>query len=134
MSRYILDTDICSYVMRRSHAKLMKRLRERPVTEQAISAITAAELLFGARLCPNPSKVMESYDRFIRHLAVLNWDAAAAVHYADIRADLQRRGLPIGANDLLIAAHARSLGATLVTNNVSEFARVRNLRVENWVN
>jgi tRNA(fMet)-specific endonuclease VapC len=71
-------------------------------------------------------------DALIRHLTVLDWSPGSAEHYAEIRADLKRRGQLIGANDLLIAAHARSLGAALVTNNVKDFRRVKGLSVENW--
>jgi tRNA(fMet)-specific endonuclease VapC len=73
-------------------------------------------------------------DTLVRHVEVLDWSRAAAEHYAEIRADLKKRGQLIGANDLLIAAHARSLGVALVTNNVKEFRRVKGLGVENWMN
>ena len=132
MIKFLLDTDTCSYAMRRSHTALLARLRAHPLAEQAVSVVTAAELLFGTKLAAAHAKATEDYQRFIRHLAVLEWGADAAEHYADIRADLRRKGTPIGANDLLIAAHARSLGVTLVTNNVREFARVKGLKVDNW--
>ena len=134
MIKFLLDTDTCSYAMRRSrsHTALLARLRAHPLAEQAVSVVTAAELLFGTKLATARAKATDDYQRFIRHLAVLEWGADAAEHYADIRADLQRKGTPIGANDLLIAAHARSLGVTLVTNNVREFARVKGLKVDNW--
>ncbi len=132
MIKFLLDTDTCSYAMRRSHTALLARLRAHPLAEQAVSVVTAAELLFGTKLATARAKATEDYQRFIRHLTVLEWGADAAEHYADIRADLRRKGTPIGANDLLIAAHARSLGVTLVTNNVREFARVKGLKVDNW--
>ncbi|GMV03071.1 MAG: type II toxin-antitoxin system VapC family toxin [Burkholderiaceae bacterium] len=130
---YLLDTDTCAYVMKRSNAALLDRLREVPIDEQAVSVISVAELQFGVRLSSRPDQAAAAFAAFVRHLVVLDWGGDAADHYADIRADLRRRGAMIGANDLLIAAHARALEATLVTNNVREFRRVRNLKLENWV-
>lgn len=129
---FILDTDICSYIMRRSSARLLERIRAVSLDDQAVSIVTVAELLFGIRLSARLVQAKDAFDAFIPHLAVLDWDYSAAEHYAEIRADLKRRGSPIGSNDLMIAAHARSLDATLVTNNVREFRRVTGLRVENW--
>lgn len=130
---YLLDTDTCSYVMRRANAALLDRLCEVPIETQAISVISVAELKYGVRLSSRPEQAAAAFEGFVRHLAILDWDGEAADHYADIRADLRRRGEMIGANDLLIAAHARALDAVLVTNNVREFRRVRNLKLENWV-
>ncbi len=129
---FILDTDICSYIMRRSSARLLERIRAVSLDDQAVSIVTVAELLFGIRLSARLVQAKDAFDAFIPHLAVLDWDYSAAEHYVEIRADLKRRGSPIGSNDLMIAAHARSLDATLVTNNVREFRRVAGLRVENW--
>ncbi len=132
MARYLLDTDICSYIMKRSHPALLERIRGVPIADQALSAVTAAELLYGVKLSSKQKQAREAFHAFVRHLEVMEWPAEAAEHYADIRADLKRRGEMIGANDLLIAAHARSLKAILVTNNVREFGRVKGLKVENW--
>ena len=132
MASYILDTDTCSYIMKRSHAQLLKKIQTIPLADQAVSVVTMAELLYGAKQSTKPKLAIESFDVFIKHLAVLDWTREAAEHYADIRADLKRRGEMIGANDLLIAAHARSVKFVLVTNNVREFRRVKGLKVENW--
>ena len=132
MASYILDTDTCSYIMKRSHPKLLEKIQAIPLTDQAISVVTMAELLYGTKLSSKPQFAMRAYTDFIKHLSVLDWTQEAAEHYADIRAALRKRGEMIGANDLLIAAHARSINATLVTNNVREFGRVDNLQVENW--
>ncbi len=132
MARYLLDTDICSYIMKRSHPALLERIRSLPIADQALSVVTAAELLYGVKLSTKQKQAREAFNAFVRHLEVMEWPAEAAEHYADIRADLKRRGEMIGANDLLIAAHARSLKAILVTNNVREFGRVKGLKVENW--
>jgi len=132
MSLYLLDTDTCSYIMKRSHPALLSKIQAVPLAHQAISIITLSELLYGVKLSSKPKQSREALDAFVLHLAVLDWSGEAAEHYADIRADLKKRGQPIGSNDLLIAAHARSLKATLVTNNVREFAKVKGLKVENW--
>lgn len=129
---FLLDTDTCSYIMKRSSVRLLERIRAVSLDDQAVSIVTVAELLFGVRLSIRLAQAKEAFDAFIPHVAVLDWDYPAAEHYAEIRAELKRRGSPIGSNDLMIAAHARSLDATLVTNNVREFRRVPGLRVENW--
>jgi tRNA(fMet)-specific endonuclease VapC len=120
--------------MKRSHPLLLERIRAVPLSQQAVSVVTMAELLYGAKLSVQPKQAHAAFDAFIRHVEVIEWSVGAAEHYADIRANLKRRGEMIGANDLLIAAHARSLKAVLVTNNVREFGRVRGLRIENWSN
>jgi tRNA(fMet)-specific endonuclease VapC len=132
MARYILDTDICSYIMKRSHPALLERICSVPIRDQAVSVVTVAELLYGVKLSARPKQARAAFDAFIRHLEVIEWSADAAEHYADIRANLKLRGEMIGANDLLIAAHARNLKAIMVTNNVREFRRVKGLKVENW--
>jgi len=118
--------------MKRSSAPLLKRIRTVSLEDQSVSIVTVAELLYGVELSSRRDAARQAFDAFIRHLAILDWDYPAAEHYAQIRADLRRRGSPIGSNDLMIAAHARSIGATLVTNNVREFERVQGLRVANW--
>ena len=132
MPRYMLDTDMCCYIVKRSNEAVLDRLRSVPVSDVCISVITKAELLFGVELSPRRQQDSVAVDAFLRHLAVLEFTSEAAVHYADIRADLKRRGEMIGANDLFIAAHARALDLTLVTNNRREFGRVRGLVTENW--
>jgi tRNA(fMet)-specific endonuclease VapC len=131
--RYMLDTDTCSYVMRRASASLVERLRAVDVREVCMSVITKAELSYGVRISPRPAQDGKALRALLRYVEVLDLAGGATEHYADIRADLGSRGRMIGANDLFIAAHARSLGLTLVTNNVAEFGRVEGLDVENWV-
>ncbi len=133
MVLYLLDTDICSHIMKRSHQSLLDKLRKVPIEDIAVSVVTEAELLYGVKLSPKPRVVRAAFDAFIKHVAVCDWTRTAAHHYADISANLHKRGEMIGANDLMIAAHARSLGATVVTNNVREFNRVTGLVVDNWV-
>jgi tRNA(fMet)-specific endonuclease VapC len=132
MSRYMLDTDTCSYIMKRSNDAVLRRLRKLPVSDVCISVITKSELIFGVEVSPRRQQDEVALSGFLRYLEVLDFPDAAAVHYAKIRADLKTLGTMIGANDLFIAAHARSLGLTLVTNNTRGFGRVRDLALENW--
>jgi len=131
MSRYMLDTDMCSYVMKRNDM-VVKRLERLAVDDVCISVISKAELLFGIELSPRREQDGNALRAFLQYAEVVDFSDRAAIFYAKVRADLQKRGTMIGANDLLIAAHALSLGLTLVTNNTREFRRVRDLVVENW--
>lgn len=132
MPRYMLDTDTCSYIMKRSNEVLLQRLRKTPIDELCISVISKAELLFGVEISPRRQQDELALEAFLQHVEVLDFPDEAAPHYAGIRAELKKRGTMIGANDLFIAAHARSLGITLVTNNTGEFGRVPDLIIENW--
>lgn len=132
MPVYMLDTDISSYIMKRSDTAVLKRLERVSRGEISISAITHSELLFGVEVSPRPEKDREALNGYLRHFEVLAYTAEAGFHYAQIRRALKVSGTMIGANDLLIAAHARSLGLTLVTNNGREFGRVEGLKLENW--
>lgn len=131
-TRYMLDTDTCSYIMKRSSRAVVKRLRIVPVAEVGISVITKSELLYGVEVSPRRTQDAAALQAFLPHVQVLELPDGAATHYAQIRADLKKRGQMIGANDLFIAAHARSLGLRLVTNNTAEFGRVKGLTLENW--
>jgi tRNA(fMet)-specific endonuclease VapC len=133
MAEYMLDTDISSYIMKRSHGKVLRRLQKIPIAAVCISVITKSELLFGVEMSPRREQDHAALDEYLRHVEVLDFPEQAAPHYAQIRAALKARGTMIGANDLFIAAHARSLALMLVTNNTQEFGRVRDLRIENWV-
>ena len=132
MGRYMLDTDTCSYIMKRSHPTVLKRLQAIPVTDISISVISKSELLYGVEVSPRRMQDALALKAFLPHVEVLEFPDDAAIHYAQIRADLKTRGQMIGANDLFIAAHARSLGLKLVTNNTAEFRRVKGLTLENW--
>src|SRR6266481_3619 len=132
MVRYMLGTDTCSYIMKRSHQSVLRRLQEVPVSEVCISVVTKSELLFGVEISPRRQQDELALNAFLPHVEVLDFPDEAAAHYAKIRAELKACGTMIGANDLFIAAHARSLGLTLVTNNTHEFGRVQNLTIENW--
>jgi tRNA(fMet)-specific endonuclease VapC len=132
MPRFMLDTDTCSYIMKRSHPLVLKRLQSMPVDDVCMSVITRAELLYGVEVSPRRAHDAAALAAFLPYVEALEFDEGAALHYAEIRADLKRRGAMIGANDLFIAAHARALGLTLVTNNTVEFERVPGLKFENW--
>jgi tRNA(fMet)-specific endonuclease VapC len=132
MRRYMLDTDTCSYIMKRSNDAVLKRLQRTPISDVYISVITKSELLFGVEVSPRRQQDEAALNAFLRYVEVLDFPDEASLDYAKIRADLKKHGAMIGANDLFIAAHARSLGLTLVTNNTREFGRVRNLTTENW--
>ncbi len=95
--------------------------------------VTLAELLYGVQISSRKKENRAAVEVLTRHLSVIDWSRDAAEHYAEIRADLKKRGQLIGANDLMIAAHARSLGAIVVTNNVKDFRRVKALKHENWI-
>lgn len=130
---YMLDTDTCAFVLRRSSQQLLNRIQAVPLQQQAMSVVTLAELLYGVQVSAKKKANRAAVDALVRHLAVMEWSRDAAEHYAEIRADLKKRGQMIGSNDILIAAHARSVGATVVTNNVKDFRRVKALKVENWM-
>lgn len=132
MLRYMLDTDTCSYIMKRSHSTVLKRLQTVPVADVCMSVITKAELLYGVEVSPRRAQDAVALAAFLPFVEPVDFGDDAARHYAEIRADLKKRGTLIGANDLFIAAHARALGLTLVTNNTAEFERVTKLKLENW--
>jgi tRNA(fMet)-specific endonuclease VapC len=132
MPRYMLDADVCSYIMKRSNDAVLKRLQKVPVSDVCISVIAKSELLFGVEVSPRRRQDEAALTAFLGCVEVLDFPDIASLHYAQIRAALRTLGTMIGANDLFIAAHARSLELTLVTNNTREFARVPKLAIENW--
>jgi tRNA(fMet)-specific endonuclease VapC len=132
MPRYMLDTDTCSYIMKRSNDAVLKRLQRVSVSDVCISVIAKSELQFGVEVSPRRKQDESALSAFLGYVEVLDFPDTASLHYAKIRAHLKTLGTMIGANDLFIAAHARSLGLTLVTNNTREFGRVPKLVIENW--
>lgn len=129
---YMLDTNICIYVVKKKPENLLRRFREEMERGIYISSITLAELECGMKHSSDPVKNEQALLRFLAPLSVLPFGAAAASEYGEIRAYLQSRGTPIGPLDMLIAAHARVEGMTLVTNNMREFERIPELDLENW--
>ncbi|MFT7723681.1 MAG: PIN domain-containing protein [Roseateles sp.] len=132
MLRYLLDTNIVIYVLKRRPVEML-HLFNQNASRMAISAITLAELVHGAEKSSQVSDNLLAIEDFCSRLQVLPYGPKAAQHYGAIRAVLEKAGQPIGVNDLHIAAHARSEGLTVVTNDVGEFAWVPALQVENWV-
>jgi tRNA(fMet)-specific endonuclease VapC len=118
--------------MKRSNDAVLQRLQKVAVNDVCISVITKAELLFGVELSPRRRQDQTALVAFLQYVEVLDFPDAACAHYAKIRAHLKVLGTMIGANDLFIAAHARCLGLTLVTNNMREFARIPDLVADNW--
>ena len=128
----MLDTDISSYIMKRSSEALLRKLQSVPIGDVCISVITKAELMYGVEVSPRQSQDQLALDGYLRHVRVLDFPGDAAIHYARVRGILRSAGSMIGANDLFIAAHARSHQLTLVTNNTAHFERVPELMIENW--
>ena len=130
---YMLDTNICIHVLKVREDKLRRKFQA--IADLCISSITYGELCFGIEngVASLRKERYRQLDLFTRKLRVDCWDEDAATHYGQIRATLKREGQIIGNNDLLIAAHARSLRAVLVTNNTREFSRVADLRLEDWL-
>lgn len=128
----MLDTDISSYIIRERPESVRARFREVDTEQLCLSVVSETELLYGVKAKGSPRTLTATVGDFLRRLTVLDWSRTAAQHYADIRAKLESAGTPIGNMDLMIAAHARSAGAVLVTNNEKHFRRVSGLRVENW--
>lgn len=131
MITWMLDTNICIYVINARPPGVLARFRQQRLGDIGISSITAAELAFGV-VKSGSARNREALEMFLAPLEVLAFDADGIWHYAIVRADLERRGEPIGALDTMIAAHALASNAILVTNNTREFARVPELRLENW--
>jgi tRNA(fMet)-specific endonuclease VapC len=132
MLKYLLDTNIVIYVIKRRPIEVLSTFNTH-ATHMAISVITLAELLHGAEKSSHPESNLAVVEDFCSRLEILPYTGKAAQHYGSIRTALEKIGQPIGINDLHIAAHARSEGLTLVTNNVKEFARVPALQLENWI-
>lgn len=129
---YMLDTNICIYVMKNRPEKVLQRFREELDGGLCISSITLAELEYGMKHSSNPAQNEQALLRFLAPLSILPFGAAAASECGALWTYLQNKGTPIGPLDMLIAGHALAEGLTLVTNNVREFERVPDLRLENW--
>ncbi len=132
MLKYLLDTNIVIYVIKRRPLEMMGVFNEN-AGRMAMSAITLSELFHGAEKSAEVAQNLAVVEEFASLLEVLPYSAKASQHYGAIRSALEKAGRPIGVNDLHIAAHARSEGLTLVTNNLAEFERVPGLLTENWV-
>lgn len=132
MLRYLLDTNLCIRVLRDRPATLRPRFNAEAAA-LCISDVVLFELLYGAEVSADPARNRQVVEQFAARLTTLPFDSEAAAHTAEIRGNLRRRGLPIGAYDLMIAGHARSRGLVVVTGNLHEFNRVEGLRAEDWL-
>ncbi len=132
MLKFMLDTNIAVYVIKRRPPEVLATFNLH-ADQMAISSITVAELLHGVEKSDCVKRNLRKVEDFVSRLEVLDYTPNASAHYGDIRADLERKGTPIGVNDLHIAGHARSEGLILVTNNLREFERVEGLRTLNWI-
>ena len=132
MIKYMLDTNICIYIIKQKPKNIIERFRQAQVSEIGVSSITLSELEYGVMKSAKPEQNKLALAQFIAPIEISAYDDVAAQHYGVIRAHLERQGKPIGSLDMLIAAHALSQNSVLITNNESEFKRIPNLKIENW--
>lgn len=132
MLKFILDTNICIYVIKRRPVEMLETFNNYAGL-MCISSVTYAELCHGVEKSTRPEQNRLAVEDFVSRLSVLPYGEKAAQHYGDIRAELERLGTPIGVNDLHISAHARSEGLVLISNNLKEFKRISGLRLDNWL-
>lgn len=131
--KYLLDTNICIYTIKKRPPQAYKRLGEQTLGDVGVSTITCCELEYGVAHSSDPQRNRMALHEFLAPLEVLDFTSEVAQIYGGVRTILTRAGTPIGPLDLMIAAHALYLNVTLVTNNVREFSRVPHLKIENWV-
>lgn len=131
MLKYMLDTNICIFTIKNKPQEVREAFN-RFYGQMCICSITLMELIYGAEKSSNPEKNLAIIESFAARLEVLHFGSEAAAHSGQVRAELARKGTPIGPYDIMIAGHARSLGLTVVTNNLREFERVAGIRVEDW--
>ena len=132
MIKYMLDTNICIYIIKQKPKNVLQCFRQAQVSEIGISSITVSELEYGVMKSAKPEQNKLALTQFIAPIEISAYDDVAAQHYGKIRAHLERQSTPIGSFDMLIAAHALSQNSVLITNNESEFKRIPNLKIENW--
>ena len=129
---YMLDTNICIYAIKHKPEKVFQKLQEVDPSDVCISSVTYAELVHGVEKSAAVDKNRLALAMLLANIEILDFDVNAGDCYGKIRADLEKNGTPIGPLDMMIAGHARSLGYTVVTNNVKEFKRVSDIKIENW--
>jgi tRNA(fMet)-specific endonuclease VapC len=131
--RFMLDTNICIYIIRQKPFKVLERLTTLSFADIGISSVTLAELEYGVIKSSRPQQNRLALNGFLAPIEIAPFDARSAAHYGELRCFLEKKGKVIGAMDMLIAAHASSLSVTLVTNNICEFKRIPDLQIENWI-
>jgi tRNA(fMet)-specific endonuclease VapC len=130
--KYMLDTNICIYLIKQKPEKVLRHFKAHSLGDVGISSITLAELRYGAEKSQQVQKNRGALDEFTLPLEIVDFDEEAASAYGTVRAALEKAGTPVGSMDMLIGAHALSLGVTLVTNNMSEFKQIKNLKLVDW--
>ena len=130
--RYMLDTNICIYLIKQKPEKVLRHFKAHSVGDIGISSITLAELRYDVERSQQVQKNRQALEEFTLPLEIAAFDEAAAEVYGSVRAGLEQAGTPVGSMDMLIGAHALSLGVTLVTNNLREFEKIKNLKVVDW--
>ena len=130
--RYMLDTNTCIYAIKHKPEKVFRELQKHDPSEVCISSVTYAELVHGVEKSAAIEKNRLALSMMLANIEILSFDVDAANSLGKIRADLENKGTPIGPLDMMIAGHAQSLGYIVVTNNIKEFARVKDLKTENW--
>lgn len=133
MTRYMLDTDMCSYIIKERPARVLQHFQELDMENICVSIVSYAELVYGVERSSSKRINHSVLKNFRRHLDVIKWDIGAADEYAVLRTELEAKGTPIGAMDMMIAAHSKSINTVLVTNNQKHFTKVKGLKIENWV-
>ena len=129
---YMLDTNICIYAIKHKPEKVFQKLQEVEPEDVCVSSVTYAELVHGVEKSAAVEKNRLALSLLLANIDIMGFDVNAADHYGKVRAAPEKKGTPIGPLDMMIAGHAQSLGLTIVTNNVKEFSRVDNLKIENW--
>lgn len=130
--KYMLDTNVCIYIINKRSPQAIKKLLKLKPSDIYLSSITLAELRYGIEKSQHRDQNRKALEEFIQAFNIVSFDTEASLHYGEIRVDLEKRGKIIGPLDMLIAAHARSLHVTLVTNNKKEFERVPHLKITDW--
>ena len=131
--KYLIDTNICIYIIKRKPPEVIARFIDLDIGDIAISSVSTSELYYGASKSQRVEENTKALNDFLMPIKVVSYNEASSVIYGEIRATLEKQGQVIGGMDMMIAAHALSLGVPLVTNNTKEFQRVEGLTVENWV-
>jgi len=129
----MLDTNICIYIIKNKPKSVMEKFKEYDIGDLVLSSITVSELYYGSYKSQYIEKNLLALEHFLQPFSIVEYDLKASIEYGNIRATLEKQGNIIGGLDMLIAAHARSLDMTLVTNNTKEFKRVENLVIDNWI-
>lgn len=129
---YLLDTNICIYIIKKKPANVFERFKTLKIGDVGISSITLAELQYGVEKSSNIEKNRDALQKFLTPIEIVDFGYDATIEYGKIRTELEKKGTPIGPLDMLIASHAKSMDIVLVTNNIKEFERVSGLKIENW--